>query len=186
MSESSEEATVTCSTSKGEFKMKFFRNWSPLGYDRAVELFERGFYDHSHFFRGRCEYPMTFRRWLLECRMERRNTSCRDLHVSTLRHVVEKQMIMFYSSSPCIVQKSCTSLLWTFLLIIHPSVLASDITCTLNLLVLIVLPGFLVQFGISYSVDRELKKFARQTIPDDPHRPDLRQVNNMSVCVCVS
>ena len=51
---------------------------------------------------------------------------------------------------------------------------------------LVVLPGFLVQFGISYSVDRELKKFARQTIPDDPHRPDLRQVNNMSVCVCVS
>ena len=39
-----------------------------------------------------------------------------------------------------------------------------------------------MQFGISYSVDRELKKFARQTIPDDPHRPDLRQVNNMSVC----
>ena len=54
------------------------------------------------------------------------------------------------------------------------------------LLVLVVLPGFLVQFGISYSVDKELKKFARQTIPDDPHRPDLRQVNNMSVCVCVS
>lgn len=53
------------------------------------------------------------------------------------------------------------------------------------LLMLVVLPGFLVQFGISYSVDRELKKFARQTIPDDPHRPDLRQVNNMSVCVCV-
>ena len=42
----------------------------------------------------------------------------------------------------------------------------------------VVLPGFLVQFGISYSTDKELKKFARQTIPDDPHRPDLRQVKN--------
>mmetsp|Transcript_19914 Transcript_19914/g.57194 ORF Transcript_19914/g.57194 Transcript_19914/m.57194 type:complete len:280 (+) Transcript_19914:220-1059(+) len=90
MSESSEEATVTCSTSKGQFKMKFYRKWSPNGYDRAVELFERGFYDQSHFFR--------------------------------------------------------------------------------------VLPGFLVQFGISYTDDKELKKFARQTIPDDPHLPELRQV----------
>jgi cyclophilin family peptidyl-prolyl cis-trans isomerase len=31
--------------------MEFHRAWSPQGYDRAVELFERGFYDHSHFFR---------------------------------------------------------------------------------------------------------------------------------------
>ena len=52
MSESSEEATVTCSTSKGEFKMKFYRKWSPNGYDRCVELFSRGFYNQSHFFRG--------------------------------------------------------------------------------------------------------------------------------------
>ena len=28
-----------------------FQMWSPHGYDRAVELFERRFYDHSHFFR---------------------------------------------------------------------------------------------------------------------------------------
>jgi len=89
MSESSEEATVTCSTSKGEFKMKFYRKWSPNGYDRCVELFEKKFYDQSHFFR--------------------------------------------------------------------------------------VLPGFLVQFGISYTNDKELMKFARETIPDDPHLPELRQ-----------
>ena len=46
-----ESATVTCDTSKGEFQMHFVREWSPNGYDRAVELFERGFYDDSHFFR---------------------------------------------------------------------------------------------------------------------------------------
>ena len=63
----------------------------------------------------------------------------------------------------------------------HPSVLSSDAYCMLSI-GNVVLPGFLVQFGISYSLDKELKKFARQTIPDDPHRPDLRQVNNMSVC----
>ena len=40
-----------------------------------------------------------------------------------------------------------------------------------------VLPGFLVQFGISYTTDEELKKFARHTIPDDPHLPELRQVS---------
>ena len=27
------------------------KEWSPHGYDRAVELFERGYYDKSHFFR---------------------------------------------------------------------------------------------------------------------------------------
>jgi len=31
--------------------MHFVREWSPNGYDRAVELFESGFYDDSHFFR---------------------------------------------------------------------------------------------------------------------------------------
>ena len=34
-----------------------------------------------------------------------------------------------------------------------------------------------MQFGISYTNDKELKKFARETIPDDPHLPELRQVN---------
>ncbi|CAB9499908.1 trans isomerase-like 3 [Seminavis robusta] len=46
-----EIALVTCGTTKGEFEMTFFRDWSPNGYDRAVELFKGGFYDHSHFFR---------------------------------------------------------------------------------------------------------------------------------------
>jgi len=77
-----EVAIVKCGTTRGPFSMKFYRMWSPHGYDRAVELFERGFYDHSHFFR-----------------------------------VVE---------------------------------------------------GFLVQFGISYSPDEELRGMADRTIPDDP------------------
>ncbi|KAL7547514.1 hypothetical protein ACHAWF_010808 [Thalassiosira exigua] len=36
-----------------------------------------------------------------------------------------------------------------------------------------VVPNFLVQFGISYTTDAELKKFADTTISDDPKRPDL-------------
>lgn len=46
-----EKATVTCDTTAGQFKMVLYKNWSPNGYDRAVELFQRGFYDNSHFFR---------------------------------------------------------------------------------------------------------------------------------------
>jgi len=46
-----ESAIVKCGTSKGEFTMHLFREWSPNGYDRAMDLFDRGFYDHSHFFR---------------------------------------------------------------------------------------------------------------------------------------
>ena len=46
-----ERTLVTCDTTVGQFVMMFERDWSPNGYDRAVELFERGFYDHSHFFR---------------------------------------------------------------------------------------------------------------------------------------
>jgi len=79
-----EQALISCGSSTGPFVMKMHREWSPHGYDRAVELFERGFYDNSHFFR--------------------------------------------------------------------------------------VVPKFLVQFGITYSDDQELKKFARQTIPDDPKK----------------
>ena len=40
-----------CGTTAGDFEFVLYRNWSPAGYDRAVQLFERGFYDHSHFFR---------------------------------------------------------------------------------------------------------------------------------------
>jgi len=79
--EEEKSATVSCGTSAGPIKMKLYREWSPLGYDRAVELFERGFYDNSHFFRT--------------------------------------------------------------------------------------VPGFLVQFGITYSDDMELKRFGRTAIPDD-------------------
>jgi hypothetical protein len=77
-----EEATVSCGTTKGPITIQLYRDWSPLGYDRAVELFERGFYDYSHFFR--------------------------------------------------------------------------------------VLPRFIVQFGISYTLEEPLKALAEESIPDDP------------------
>ena len=36
------------------------------------------------------------------------------------------------------------------------------------------IPKFLVQFGISYSEDKELQKFAKTPIPDDPvHDPKI-------------
>ena len=38
-----EEAIVKCGTTKGPLKMHFYRDWSPYGYDRAVELYESGF-----------------------------------------------------------------------------------------------------------------------------------------------
>ena len=46
-----EKAKVTCDTTKGTFTMHFIREWSPIGYDRALKLFENGFYDNTHFFR---------------------------------------------------------------------------------------------------------------------------------------
>jgi len=46
-----EIAHVTCDTTAGSFSISLHRNFSPNGYDRAVELFERGYYDKSHFFR---------------------------------------------------------------------------------------------------------------------------------------
>ena len=46
-----ETALIECSTTAGSFKMKLIREWSPFGYDRAVYLFQHGFYDTSHFFR---------------------------------------------------------------------------------------------------------------------------------------
>jgi peptidyl-prolyl cis-trans isomerase A (cyclophilin A) len=46
-----EIATVSCGTTAGDIVLEFHRHWSPEGYDRAVSLFEKGFYDHSHFFR---------------------------------------------------------------------------------------------------------------------------------------
>ena len=46
-----EKVTVSCETTAGSFKMELHKDWSPNGYKRAVELFDRGFYDNSHFFR---------------------------------------------------------------------------------------------------------------------------------------
>ena len=45
------KSTVTCDTTAGQFTLLLYKKWSPNGYDRAVELFERGFYDNTHLFR---------------------------------------------------------------------------------------------------------------------------------------
>lgn len=84
----SEEAIIRCGTTKGDITLKLIREWSPNGYDKAVELFERKYYDNSHFFRA--------------------------------------------------------------------------------------VPGFLVQFGISYSKDKQLISFGKEQIQDDPkHDPPI-------------
>lgn len=58
-----EEAVVSCGTTKGPIVMRMHRDWSPNGYDRVVDLFERGFYDESHFFRAvpgfLCQFGIT-------------------------------------------------------------------------------------------------------------------------------
>jgi cyclophilin family peptidyl-prolyl cis-trans isomerase len=82
-----QHALVECTTTAGPISLHLHRSWAPSGYDRATSLFERGYYDHSHFFR--------------------------------------------------------------------------------------VVPHFLVQFGISYTSDSELKRLADTTIPDDLKRNDL-------------
>ncbi|EJK50800.1 hypothetical protein THAOC_30098 [Thalassiosira oceanica] len=81
------KAEVRCTTSKGPIVLTLYEDWSPNGYRKAAELFERGYYDHSHFFG--------------------------------------------------------------------------------------VVPGFLVQFGIGYTADLDLKEFADSTVEDDPKRTDL-------------
>jgi peptidyl-prolyl cis-trans isomerase A (cyclophilin A) len=55
-----EEAIVKCGTTKGDITMKFIREWSPMGYDRAVELYERHFFDGSHFFRAVPKFLVQF------------------------------------------------------------------------------------------------------------------------------
>jgi peptidyl-prolyl cis-trans isomerase A (cyclophilin A) len=85
--EAKEDTAVHCTTTAGPITMILHRDWSPHGYSRAKSLFERGYYDESHFFR--------------------------------------------------------------------------------------VVPHFLVQFGISYTTDDGLKRFADSTIRDDPKREDL-------------
>lgn len=46
-----EVALVKCQTTAGPFTINLIKSWSPIGYERAVTLFERSFYDDSHFFR---------------------------------------------------------------------------------------------------------------------------------------
>lgn len=46
-----ETRIVECETTAGVFKMEFHQDWSPNGYDRAIKLFDAGFYDDTHFFR---------------------------------------------------------------------------------------------------------------------------------------
>ena len=41
MPEKGEEALVSCGTTKGPVVMRMHRDWSPHGYDRVVDLFER-------------------------------------------------------------------------------------------------------------------------------------------------
>lgn len=55
-----EEAIIRCGTTKGDITLKFIREWSPNGYDKAVELFERHYYDHSHFFRAVPKFLVQF------------------------------------------------------------------------------------------------------------------------------
>ena len=82
-----EDVRVHCTTTAGPITFVLHSSWSPQGYARAALLFQRGYYDQSHFFR--------------------------------------------------------------------------------------VIPHFLVQFGISYTTDLELKRIAETTIQDDPKREDL-------------
>mmetsp|Transcript_20477 Transcript_20477/g.19703 ORF Transcript_20477/g.19703 Transcript_20477/m.19703 type:complete len:274 (-) Transcript_20477:397-1218(-) len=80
--EREEIAMIACGTTTGPIMIKLVKKWSPIGYERAVDLFKQGFYDSSHFFRT--------------------------------------------------------------------------------------VPNFLVQFGLSYTTDKELRSFAESTIQDDP------------------
>jgi cyclophilin family peptidyl-prolyl cis-trans isomerase len=55
-----EQAIASCGTSAGPIVMQFTRQWSPIGYDRVVEFFQRSFYDHSHFFRVATDFLVQF------------------------------------------------------------------------------------------------------------------------------
>jgi cyclophilin family peptidyl-prolyl cis-trans isomerase len=46
-----EISVIKCGTTTGPIVMEMHREWSPNGYDKAVALFEKGYYDHTHFFR---------------------------------------------------------------------------------------------------------------------------------------
>ena len=49
--EDAEITNVSCATTAGDFTMQLRRNWSPNGFDRVIELVERGFFNRTHFFR---------------------------------------------------------------------------------------------------------------------------------------
>jgi Cyclophilin type peptidyl-prolyl cis-trans isomerase/CLD len=59
-SEEGETATIRCGTTKGDFVAVFHRDWSPNGYDKATALFQKGFMDHSHFFRAVPKFLVQF------------------------------------------------------------------------------------------------------------------------------
>ena len=42
---------VHCTTTKGELTIEIYRDWSPLGADRFIELVEDGFFNEIAFFR---------------------------------------------------------------------------------------------------------------------------------------
>ena len=42
---------IACETTAGKIVFELFKEWSPIGYERALGLFQTGFYDGSHFFR---------------------------------------------------------------------------------------------------------------------------------------
>ena len=54
-----EVSIIRCDTSAGTFTMRLIRRWSPHGYERAIELFRRKYYDFSPFYRV-TEYLVQF------------------------------------------------------------------------------------------------------------------------------
>lgn len=55
-----EVSIIKCGTSTGPIVMEMHREWSPHGYDKAVALFEKGYYDHTHFFRAVPKFLVQF------------------------------------------------------------------------------------------------------------------------------
>lgn len=55
-----ETAIVSCTTTAGKLVLHLHRAWSPHGYDRAVALWETGYYDGSHLFRAVPDFLVQF------------------------------------------------------------------------------------------------------------------------------
>lgn len=47
-------------TTKGDFTIEVYRNWSPLGADRLYQLIKTGFFDHNCLFRVQKNYVVQF------------------------------------------------------------------------------------------------------------------------------